>query len=116
MPVPQLTKFQKAILTTKKDDMKVTDLPGIGPQLGKYMNAIGIYRVGDLKGQVAEDLYAQNNIMRGFEDDPCFLYVFRMAIYFAENEVHDPELLKWWTWRREGEGGPRDKKQGGRRN
>lgn len=108
--MPQLTKFQKAILAGTKDDLKVTDLPGIGPRIGRYMNDIGIYRVGDLKGQNAEELYQRNNMMRGFEDDPCFLYVFRMAIYFAENDVHDPEKLKWWTWRREGEGGPRKKK------
>ena len=108
--LPQLSKVQKAILAGKKDELKVTDLPGIGPRIGKYLNDIGIYRVGDLKGQSAEELYTRNNIMRGFEDDPCFIYVFRMAIYFAENDVHDPEKLKWWTWRREGEGGPRKKR------
>jgi hypothetical protein len=26
------------------------------------------------------------------------LYVFRSAVYFASNERHDPELLKWWSW------------------
>lgn len=105
--MPQLTKVQRAILSGCKDDLRVTDLPGIGPRLGKYMNDIGLYRVGDLKGRSAEELYAKNNLVRGFVDDPCFLYVFRMAIYFAENEVHDPEKLKWWTWRREDEGGKR---------
>nr|WP_321429915.1 helix-hairpin-helix domain-containing protein [uncultured Methanolobus sp.] len=27
------------------------------------------------------------------------LYVFREAVYFASNEEHDPELLKWWNWK-----------------
>jgi hypothetical protein len=27
------------------------------------------------------------------------LYVFRCAVYFATEEFHDPELLKWWTWK-----------------
>jgi Pathogenicity locus len=30
--------------------------------------------------------------------DRCVLYVFRCAVYFASNEAHDPELLKWWNW------------------
>ncbi|WP_394701143.1 helix-hairpin-helix domain-containing protein [uncultured Methanolobus sp.] len=31
--------------------------------------------------------------------DRCMLYVFREAVYFASNEEHDPELLKWWNWK-----------------
>ncbi len=27
------------------------------------------------------------------------LYMSRCALYFAENTVHDPELLKWWHWK-----------------
>jgi hypothetical protein len=27
------------------------------------------------------------------------LYVFRCAVYFANNSTHDPELLKWWNWK-----------------
>jgi hypothetical protein len=28
----------------------------------------------------------------------CVLYVFRCAVYFATEKVHDEELLKWWNW------------------
>ncbi|WP_367344139.1 helix-hairpin-helix domain-containing protein [Methanomethylovorans sp.] len=31
--------------------------------------------------------------------DRCMLYVFRCAIYCASNEEHDPQLLKWWSWK-----------------
>ena len=27
------------------------------------------------------------------------LYVFRCALYYASNDIHDPELLKWWNWK-----------------
>ena len=108
-----LTKLQKAILTGEKDMLKVTDLPGIGPRIGRYMNDLGYYRVGDLRGADAEDMYIRHNIMRGFEDDPCFVYVFRMAIYFGEHDVSDPDQLRWWNYRKEGEGGPRKKKRNG---
>lgn len=102
--MPALTKAQRAMMSKNKDDLKLTALPGIGPRIGKYLNDMGFYRVGDLKGENAEDLYARNNVIRDFEDDPCFLYVFRMAIYFAEHDVQDPELLQWWRWRRPDEG------------
>lgn len=100
-----LTKLQKAILSGEKDALKVTALPGIGLRIGRYMNDLGYYRVGDLKGANAEEMYVQHNILRGFEDDRCFLYVFRMAIYFAEHDVHDPERLRWWNWRQPDKGG-----------
>jgi len=31
--------------------------------------------------------------------DRCVLYVYRLAVYFAENETHEPEKLKWWNWK-----------------
>ncbi|MHA2066255.1 MAG: hypothetical protein ACXABY_17925 [Candidatus Thorarchaeota archaeon] len=27
------------------------------------------------------------------------LYVFRCAIYYASNNEHDPQLLKWQNWK-----------------
>lgn len=37
--------------------------------------------------------------VKGFQDDRCVLYVFRCAVYYAEQEQHDPEKLKWWYWK-----------------
>ena len=31
--------------------------------------------------------------------EKCVLYVFRLAVYYANNEVHEPEKLKWWYWK-----------------
>lgn len=45
-----LTKAQRAILAKNKDRLPVTALPGIGPRIGRYMNALGYARVGDLRG------------------------------------------------------------------
>lgn len=94
-----LTKAQRAILSKDKENLPVTALPGIGPRIGRYMNALGYARIGDLRGADPADMYARHNVLRGFVDDPCLLYVFRMAVHFAEHEVRDPELLRWWTWR-----------------
>jgi hypothetical protein len=38
--------------------------------------------------------------------DPCVLYVFRCAVYYASHEVHDPDLLKWWNWKDGGRAQP----------
>ncbi|WP_334307362.1 hypothetical protein [Anaerotignum lactatifermentans] len=27
------------------------------------------------------------------------MYVWRLAVYYAENEEKDPEKLKWWYWK-----------------
>jgi len=37
--------------------------------------------------------------VKGFKEDKCQLYLFRMAVYYAENEEHDKEKLKWWYWK-----------------
>ena len=36
---------------------------------------------------------------KGFQEDKCQLYLFRMAIYYAENTVWEEEKLKWWYWK-----------------
>ncbi|HBE04968.1 MAG TPA: hypothetical protein DCY85_00570 [Firmicutes bacterium] len=29
----------------------------------------------------------------------CVLYVYSCAVYYASNERHDQEKLKWWNWK-----------------
>ena len=50
-------------------------------------------------GQDPETLY--NDLCSEYKTriDPCVLYTFRCAVYYAENEKHDPALLKWWNWK-----------------
>ncbi|MEG3224616.1 MAG: pathogenicity locus [Methanobacteriales archaeon Met13] len=60
---------------------------------------LGINSVEDLKDHDPEDLYHQLISQRGAPLDRCVLYVFRCAVYFAKEENHDPELLKWWNWK-----------------
>ena len=35
----------------------------------------------------------------GCHVDRCVLYVFRCAVYYASHEAHEPDKLKWWTWK-----------------
>ena len=74
-------------------------IPGVGPSIAKDLRELGIRRVADLRGRDPERLYARSNAIRGVRQDPCLLYVFRCAVYFASTERPNPSLLKWWAWK-----------------
>jgi hypothetical protein len=80
----------------------MTDLraiPGVGPSIEADLLALGVESVAALRGRAPEELYARLCAHHGMSVDRCVLYVFRCAVYFAEAEEHDPELLKWWNWK-----------------
>ena len=60
---------------------------------------IGIKAIDDLKGKDPQELYRKDCEFKGFQEDKCQLYVFRLAVYFAETENPDKEKLKWWYWK-----------------
>jgi hypothetical protein len=74
-------------------------IPGIGPSMAEDLNALGIFKVTDLRKKDPQKMYDDLNALRGVRNDRCVLYVFRCAVYFAEAENPDPELLKWWNWK-----------------
>ncbi len=78
-------------------DLRV--IPGVGPAVEGDLIALGIHSVEELRGHDPEDLYARLCVYQGMRVDRCMLYVFRCAVYFAETESPDPELLKWWSWK-----------------
>jgi len=79
-----------------KDLMRI---PGVGKSIASDLINIGYFSVGDLAGADPEEMYSKLCIFQGGHVDRCVLYVFRCAVYFAENEIRDPELLKWWNWK-----------------
>lgn len=74
-------------------------IPGIGKKTKQSLMNIGITCVEDLKGQKPEALYEKDCLMKGFQVDKCQLYLFRMAIYYAEHTTYQKEKLKWWYWK-----------------
>ena len=74
-------------------------IPGIGKSISLDLYDIGIRNVADLKGKDPEELYNKSNKLVGSVQDRCLLYTFRCAVYFAETEDPDLELLKWWSWK-----------------
>lgn len=82
--------------------LKVNDLkniPGVGRNMERHFFDTGIFSIDDLKGKDPEELYIQNCLVSGTRVDRCVLYVFRLAVYYAGSETHEPEKLKWWYWK-----------------
>ena len=73
--------------------------PGVGPSIARDLRDLGFHQLRDLHGADPETMYDKLRLMRGGYIDRCVLYVFRCAVYFANNSTHDPELLKWWNWK-----------------
>ena len=82
-----------------KSEKGLRQIPGIGSNMEHHLYNIGIHQVGDLVGQDPEDLYRRDCAAQGCPVDRCALYVYRAAVYYADNEVHQPDKLLWWHWK-----------------
>ncbi len=74
-------------------------IPGVGPSIARDLRQLGVRRVRDLKGRDPEALYRHLGEIRGVRQDPCVLYTFRCAVYFARTARPDPKRLNWWWWK-----------------
>ena len=103
MKIPEKPKHKRSKCQNMLcEDNKVCDLrklPGVGADMEKHLQNIGIHCIAALRGKAPEELYRLDCLKKGFQDDRCVLYVFRCAVYFAEHEHHEPEKLKWWYWK-----------------
>jgi hypothetical protein len=80
-----------------KDELQ--SIPGIGPSLADDLRLLGYKKVADLKGEDPEAMYRRFEKKVGSHVDRCVLYTFRCAVYFATAKRHEPEKLKWWSWK-----------------
>lgn len=74
-------------------------IPGVGKATEQDLIEMGYTSIESLKGQDPLEMYYKHCAIKGCKIDRCQLYVFRCAVYFAENETHEPEKLKWWNWK-----------------
>jgi hypothetical protein len=79
-----------------KEFMKI---PGVGPKTAEDLWELDYSAVSELENEDPERMYLLHCLKKGTQVDRCVLYVFRCAVYYASNTVHDPELLKWWNWK-----------------
>lgn len=73
-------------------------IPSIGPSLARDLYDLGLRRISDLKRKEPERLYQELIELRGVRQDPCVLYTFRCAVYFASEPNPEPAKLQWWAW------------------
>ena len=73
-------------------------IPGVGKQIALDLWNIGVRSVDELRNRNPDVLYFHICDYQGMQVDRCMLYVLRCAVYYASNETHNPDLLKWWNW------------------
>jgi hypothetical protein len=74
-------------------------IPGIGKNMAEHLIDIGYTSIESLKGQDPEKIYLRDCSYQGRKVDRCVLYVYRLAVYYAENDTREPGKLKWWNWK-----------------
>jgi len=87
------------IIKGDKKSNRLEAVPGIGKSLARDLRDLGINDVSGLRRHDPEKMYSDLCRLRGVRQDPCVLYVFRSAVYFARTDNPDPELVKWWNWK-----------------
>jgi hypothetical protein len=85
--------------TKRRVGDELQTIPGVGPSIARDLRQLGVRRVADLKQRDPEQLYRRLNQIRGVRQDPCLLYTFRCAVYFASTARPAAERLKWWWWK-----------------
>jgi hypothetical protein len=93
-----MAKERQVRATSQRHD-ELQSIPGIGPSLARDLRALGVRRVADLARRDPERLYQRLNRLSDSRQDPCVLYAFRCAVYFARTPRPRPDLLKWWNWK-----------------
>ena len=52
----------------------------------QHFRSLGICTISDLIGKDPEQMYLQDCARQGVSVDRCMLYVYRMAVYYAEHK------------------------------
>jgi hypothetical protein len=86
-------------MSTQRIIQELTTVPGVGPSIAEDLRELGIRGVRDLKRKSPERLYERLCEARNTRIDPCVLYAFRCAVYYATAKRPRPDLLKWWNWK-----------------
>lgn len=77
---------------------ELESIPGIGKKIAQDLRSLGCHSVKDLEGADPVNLYDRLCKSNGMKIDPCVLYTFKCAVYYA-NGGREPGLLKWWNWK-----------------
>ena len=78
---------------------ELTVIPGVGKGMAGHLKALGVTCVEELAGRDPEELYRLDQLrFPGEKLDRCCLYVYRLAVAYAEGRADPPEKQNWWNW------------------
>lgn len=80
-------------------ETNLQQIPYVGRRTEEALRMLGFDSIASLRGADPQEIYERECLMTGQKIDRCQLYVYRMAVYYAENDIHDPAKLKWWAWK-----------------
>lgn len=76
-------------------------IPGVGVRMARHLERIGCPTLASLRGQDPEELYRRDCLSQGCQVDRCVLYVYRLAVHYAEHGQCPPDKQNWWDWKDE---------------
>ena len=74
-------------------------IPGVGPNMARHLERIGCPTLELLRVQDPEELYRRDCLSQGCQVDRCVLYVYRLAVHYAEHGSCPPDKQNWWDWK-----------------
>lgn len=74
-------------------------IPGVGPNMARHLQNLGCATLASLRGRSPEELYQKDCLFQGRQVDRCALYVYRLAVYYAEHGSCPPGKEHWWDWK-----------------
>jgi hypothetical protein len=79
---------------------ELEQIPGIGKNMAQHLTAAGYPTIAALKGASPDEVYARDCLAQGTQVDRCALYVYRLAVHFANHDGQLPEgKQNWWDWK-----------------
>lgn len=74
-------------------------IPGVGVRMARHLERIGCPTLASLRDQDPEELYRRDCLSQGCQVDRCVLYVYRLAVHYAEHGQCPPDKQNWWDWK-----------------
>lgn len=65
-------------------------IPGIGKNMAQHLINAGYPDIESLKQQDPEDIYLKDCVAQGEKVDRCALYVYRLAVHYADHDGNLP--------------------------
>lgn len=79
---------------------ELRSIPTIGANMEEHLIRLGYSTLDSLTGQDPEEMYERDVQLHGGHLDRCVVYVYRLAVYYAENRHNlDPDKCRWWAWK-----------------